>query len=103
MRRAYDPAVGVQEPSFPEVLKGILPFSYFLCYQYGVTSRPYALMVAAMLLVAINWKNRDEKPWREVLSMMLLCLTSSYGLVMAGMFAANWVVRFVRAGTLADT
>ena len=50
---------------------------------------------AAMLLVAINWKNRDEKPWREVLSMMLLCLTSSYGLVIAGMFAANWVVRFV--------
>ena len=45
-------------------------------------------MVAAMLLVAINWKTRDEKPWREALSMMLLCLTSSYGLVIAGMFAA---------------
>lgn len=79
----------------PEPFKVILPFSYFLCYQYGVTSRPYALMVAAMLLVAINWKTRDEKPWREALSMMLLCLTSSYGLVIAGMFAANWVVRFV--------
>ena len=38
----------------PEVLKGILPFSYFLCYQYGVTSRPYALMVAAMLLSLIH-------------------------------------------------
>lgn len=49
----------------PEPFKVILPFSYFLCYQYGVTSRPYALMVAAMLLVAINWKTRDEKPWRE--------------------------------------
>ena len=79
----------------PEPFKVILPFSYFLCYQYGVTSRPYALMVAAMLLVAINWKTRDEKPWREALSMMLLCLTSSYELVIAGMFAANWVVRFV--------
>lgn len=45
----------------PEPFKVILPFSYFLCYQYGVTSRPYALMVAAMLLVAINWKTRDEK------------------------------------------
>lgn len=53
----------------PEPFKVILPFSYFLCYQYGVTSRPYALMVAAMLLVAINWKTRDEKPWREALSM----------------------------------
>lgn len=78
----------------PEALKGILPFSYFLCYQYGVTSRPYALMIAAMLLVAITWKTRDERPWPVVLSMVLLCMTSSYGLVIAGMFAANWVVRF---------
>lgn len=47
----------------PELLKVILPFSYFLCYQYGVTSRPYALMIAAMLLIAINWNNRNTKPW----------------------------------------
>lgn len=37
----------------PEPFKVILPFSYFLCYQYGVTSRPYALMVAAMLLALL--------------------------------------------------
>ena len=53
-------------------------------------------MVAAMLLVAINWKTVTRNRGAEVLSMMLLCLTSSYGLVIAGMFAANWVVRFVR-------
>lgn len=79
----------------PELFKAILPFSYFLCYQYGVTSRPYALMICAMLLIAINWKSRDEKPWREVLSMMLLCLTSSYGLVISGTFAAYWTAQFL--------
>lgn len=79
----------------PEMLKTILPFSYFLCYQYGVTSRPYALMIAAMLLVAINWETRDTKPVPVILSMMLLCLTSSYGLVISGIFAAYWTVEFL--------
>lgn len=81
----------------PELFKTILPFSYFLCYQYGVTSRPYALMICAMLLVAINWKTRNKKPWHEVFSLMLLCLTSSYGIVIAGMFAANWVLGFLKS------
>ena len=81
----------------PELFKAILPFSYFLCYQYGVTSRPYALMICAMLLIAINWKNRDEKPLPVILSMMLLCLTSSYGIVISGMLAVNWVFRFLKS------
>lgn len=81
--------------AIPEILKAILPFSYFPCYQYGVTSRPYALMIAAMLLVAINWKNRDAKPMPSVLSMMLLCLSSSYGLVISGVFAAYWTIQFL--------
>ncbi len=55
MRHTHDLAVGIKT-KLPEPFKVILPFSYFLCYQYGVTSRAYALMVAAMLLVAINWK-----------------------------------------------
>ncbi|MBW3095550.1 hypothetical protein KIH75_09475 [Bifidobacterium sp. 64T4] len=80
----------------PELLKFIMPFSYFLCYQYGVISRPYALMLASMFLVGINWKNRDSKPWPLVLSMMLLCLASSYGLAIAGMFAVNWIWDFLR-------
>lgn len=79
----------------PELLKVILPFSYFLCYQYGVTSRPYALMIAAMLLIAINWNNRNTKPWPVILSMMLLCATSSYGLAIAGMLALNWTIQFL--------
>ena len=79
----------------PELLKVILPFSYFLCYQYGVTSRPYALMIAAMLLIAINWNNRNTKPWPVILSMMLLCATSSYGLAIAGMLALNWTTQFL--------
>ena len=94
VRRADDLAFEFKT-KLPELLKVILPFSYFLCYQYGVTSRPYALMIAAMLLIAINWNNRNTKPWPVILSMMLLCATSSYGLAIAGMLALNWTIQFL--------
>lgn len=52
-------------------------------------------MIAAMLLIAINWNNRNTKPWPVILSMMLLCATSSYGLAIAGMLALNWTIQFL--------
>ena len=77
----------------PKVLRIILPFSYFVCYQYGVTSRPYALMLSAMLLAGLSWHERDNHPWRLVGSLVLLCLCSSYGVAIAGGIAMVWVWR----------
>lgn len=94
MRHTHDLAVGIQNQTAGTIQShpAVLLFPVLSVRRHVA---PLCAMVAAMLLVAINWKTRDEKPWREALSMMLLCLTSSYGLVIAGMFAANWVVRFV--------
>lgn len=75
-----------------EILKVVLPFTYFLCYQYGVISRPYALIIAAMLLVGMTWEQRNKHPWPVVLSMMLMCLTSSYGLAICAGLAMVWVL-----------
>ena len=44
----------------PRLAVALLPFTYFLCYQYGVTSRPYALMCCALFVIAACWKSRDE-------------------------------------------
>ncbi|MDD6087294.1 MAG: hypothetical protein PUB74_05010, partial [Bifidobacterium boum] len=77
--------------ALPEILKVVLPFTYFLCYQYGVTSRPYALLIASMLLVGVTWERKNEHPWRLVSSMMLMCATSSYGLVVCAGLAVLWV------------
>lgn len=80
----------------PPLAVGLLPFTYFMCFQYGVTSRPYALMCAAIFLTADCWKSRDEKPWRLTLSLILLCCTSSYGIALACAMALVWVVRVLR-------
>lgn len=57
---------------FPPVAVALLPFTYFICFQYGVTSRPYALMCAALFMAADCWKDRDRHPWRLVFVLLLL-------------------------------
>lgn len=81
----------------PAPIVALLPFTYFLCYQYGVISRPYALMVAAMFLSAIAWKDRNDHPVRLVLPLVLLCLTSSFGIALSCGIAISWIAITIRA------
>ena len=77
----------------------LLPFTYFLCFQYGVTSRPYALLCAALLMAAHYWKQADSKPsntWKLALSLMLMCAISAYGVAIAAGFALAWIVRTIQ-------
>lgn len=76
---------------FPRIVRLLLPFTYFFFYQYGVISRPYCVMMLAFMLLAMNYHNRNEKPGRYTLCLMLLCLTSAYGIVIAGGLAIVWV------------
>lgn len=80
---------------FPPVAVALLPFTYFMCFQYGVMSRPYALMCAALFMAADCWKDRDRHPWRLAFVLLLLCCTSSYGIALACAMAMVWVIRAV--------
>ena len=77
---------------FPSIVKAMLPFTYFFFYQYGVIARPYGLLIMAMLLTAMTYKDRNDKPWLHVISLIYLCLTSAYGIVIAGSIAIVWVL-----------
>lgn len=68
---------------FPRIVRLLLPFTYFYFYQYGVISRVYCVMVLEFVLLSIFYKDRNEKPGRYVSVLMLLCITSAYGIVIA--------------------
>ncbi len=76
---------------FPKWIRWILPFQYFLFYQYGVISRPYGLSVLCFFLMAMAFKNRNEKPFRFLIPMAFLCALSGYGIVLAGGICIAWV------------
>ncbi len=81
---------------FPRIIRLLLPFTYFPLYQYGVISRPYCIMMLAFILAAITFTDRDAKPWRHILSLMLLCLTSAYGILFAGGITIVWLIELLK-------
>ena len=76
---------------FPRIIRLLLPFTYFFFYQYGVISRPYCMMMLAFVLLAMTYTARNEHPVKYTASLAFLCLTSAYGIVIAGGLAIVWV------------
>ena len=74
----------IYKSPFPDFIKYTLPFSFFVFYQYGVIVRPYGLMLLVFLLLATQFKEKNQHPYRFVLLLCVLCMTSAYGLLMAG-------------------
>ena len=69
---------------FSRPAKIIIPMSFFIVYQYGVTSRPYILLLFAALATAAAYSERKNKPLRYTLALILMCLCHSYGIALAG-------------------
>ena len=82
---------------FKKWVRCLLPFTYFIFCQYTVICRPYAMMFAAFMLAACFHKTRNERPIRYILSLYLLCLCSSYGLLFAGCFCIVWTVEIFKS------
>ena len=94
-------AVGlfIYKAPFKRIIRLTMPFTYYLFYQYGVISRPYCMMMLAFVIMALTFKNRNEKPGRFVLSLWFLCVSSAYGIVIAGGICIAWLTEmFIMAG-----
>ncbi len=85
---------------FPRIMKLLMPFTYFLFYQYAVICRPYCVMMLAFMLLAMAYRTRNEHPIRYTLCLILLCATSAYGIVFAGGLAMVWLIDILHEDTL---
>ena len=80
---------------FPKAVRYILPFTYFFFYQYGVYSRPYSMIMLEFMLIAIFYKERNTKPWRYIFTLVLLCLSHAYGIMLAGGLCLVWTFEII--------
>ena len=80
----------------PRWLKCYLPFNYYIFYQHGVHTRPYSLMMLAFFMAAIFYPERNKKPGRYIFSLMLLCFTCAYGMIIAGALCLLWTFEIFR-------
>ena len=99
-------AVLLFKSPFPKLIRCLLPFNFFLFYQYGVISRPYCILVLAIFLAAVCYKNRNEHPVKYLLCLALMCAVHSYGIMIAGGLCIVWLIEifieYKKSGKLAD-
>lgn len=99
-------AVLLFKSPFPKLIRCLLPFNFFLFYQYGVVSRPYCILVLAIFLAAACYKNRNEHTVKYLLCLALMCAVHSYGIIIAGCLCIVWLIEifteYKKSGKLAD-
>ncbi len=86
----------IYKAPFKRVIRLTIPFTFYIFYQYSVISRPYSMMMLAFVLLAITYKNRNEKPGRYILALFFLCMTSAYGVVIAGGICIAWLIELFK-------
>lgn len=69
----------------------LLPFNYFLFWQYGVVVRPYGVMVLIMLLLAIYFPQKDKRPYLFTGLLAALCACHVFGIALAGGITMAWL------------
>lgn len=67
----------------PLFVRLLLPFTYFLCYQYAVVARSYALLPPLMFAVALIFPQIAKKPFLFTTLLCLIAGVSVHGVVIA--------------------
>jgi hypothetical protein len=81
---------------FPWPIKVLLPFSYFLFYQYAVVARNYSLLAPLLFLVAIVHPKRFERVYLYTGLLVLVANVSGHGAMIAGSLMAIHGVQTLR-------
>jgi hypothetical protein len=83
---------------FPFYLRAILPFSFFLAYQYSVVARSYTLFPLLCFLAAHAYRQAKPRPVLLAICLALLANVSIHGTMVACLFAAVYAWHHLRRG-----
>ncbi len=76
---------------FPRWVRCLLPFNFFLFFQYGIIVRPYGLMCLLILLLAMYFPQKDKRPGLFVGLLAALCACHLFGMAIAGGITLAWL------------
>ncbi len=91
---------------FPFYLRAVLPFGFWMAYEYAVVARSYALFPLLGFAVAQEYRRPERRPVRMAVWLALLANLSVHATIVAVAFAALYawdLLRERRAGTAAWT
>jgi len=68
---------------FPAVIRILLPFTYFIAFQFAIVARPYVLLPLFAFAAAHFFHDADSHPWRFVVAVSALALLCGHGVMLA--------------------
>ena len=66
---------------FPKIIKALLPFSYYIFYQYAVIARGYVLLPLLLFLIAKIYQTKTNKIYLFTFLVCLLANVSAHGFI----------------------
>lgn len=85
---------------FPFYLRALLPFTFFLAYQYSVVARSYVLFPLLAFLAAHLYRERRPRPVAMAVVLALLANLSVHGTLLGLVFALAYVWNLKRSSRL---
>jgi len=82
--------------NFKWYIKTIIPFTYFIFYQYTVITRGYCLILLLLSIIAILWQKRKEKCFLFSLFLILLLSLESYTFLIAGSIYLIFIIDYIK-------
>ena len=89
-------AVFVYCSPFPKPVKVLLPFTYFVFFQYTVVARSYCLFALIIFGIAVFYKQRFEKPLTYGVLVALLVYSHSFGALVSLGLIGTYVLDLYR-------
>lgn len=87
----------------PIYVKILLPFTYYIFYQYTIIARSYCYLLLAFSLLLITYKNRLKSPLKYILSLIFLSLISMHGTIIACCLVLLYFIETVKEKKLKQT
>ncbi|MCG8455904.1 MAG: hypothetical protein MI919_06440, partial [Holophagales bacterium] len=82
-------------PGIPFLVRCLLPFGFYVAYQFSVVARSYALVFPLLMLVLHLYPHRRERVVSFAVVLVLLSQVSLHGLALAWAFAGLYVLELV--------
>ena len=80
----------------PKYVKILLPFTYYILYQYTCVARSYCYFLLAFSFFISTYNKREENSIKYIMSLIFMTLISMHGILIATGFAVTFFIEILK-------
>ena len=80
----------------PKFVKVLLPFTYYVLYQFTMVARSYSYLFLALSIWASLYKDRGNKKVKYALSLVFLSMISMHGMIISGVLGLIFIIDLIK-------